>query len=278
MPMSAMHLGAVTFTSIVLFVILLKMKKLFCTVVLFVSVSALAQQDSIRSGVYLWKNPVKNKLMIASSVLFEGSTHDMEWLQMTSNVIAFSNRQIRIKVPPDQEQLLIVKSGDLIIAKDSTYSLSGGSVALFMPGETYVLQNKSKESSSYYLMKYRSKTRVDMGRADKAGGSLIKEWNKIEFKPNGNGGRRDFFQRATAMCPRFEMHVTTLKASLKSHEPHTHPAQEIILVLEGNTEMLIGDKQFKGDKGSVYYLGSNVLHGICNVGSGECTYFAFQFE
>jgi (S)-ureidoglycine aminohydrolase len=197
---------------------------------------------------------------------------------MTSNVIAFSNRQIRIKVPPDQEQLLIVKSGDLIIAKDSTYSLSSGSVALFMPGDTYVLQNKSKESSSYYLMKYRSKTRVDMGRADKAGGSLVKEWNKIEFKPNDKGGRRDFFQRATAMCPRFEMHVTTLKAGLKSHEPRTHPAQEIILVIGGNTEMLIGDKQFKGDKGSVYYLGSNVLHGIRNAGSGECTYFAFQFE
>ena len=80
------------------------------------------------------------------------------------------------------------------------------------------------------------------------------------------------------MCKRFEMHVTTLKEGLKSHDPHIHRAAEIIIVIDGNTEMLIGDKLYKGEKGSVYYLPSNVLHGIQNKGVTTCSYFAFQFE
>jgi (S)-ureidoglycine aminohydrolase len=80
------------------------------------------------------------------------------------------------------------------------------------------------------------------------------------------------------MSRRFEMHVTTLNEGIKSHEPHTHRAEEIVLVLENKTEMQIGEKFFKGGEGDVYFLGSNVPHAIRNDGKGTCTYFAFQFE
>jgi (S)-ureidoglycine aminohydrolase len=80
------------------------------------------------------------------------------------------------------------------------------------------------------------------------------------------------------------MHVTALNAGLKSHDPHTHRAEEIILLLEdtseskSKTEMQIGQNFFKGEAGDVYYVGSNILHGITNTGSDQCRYFAFQFE
>ena len=74
------------------------------------------------------------------------------------------------------------------------------------------------------------------------------------------------------------MHVTTLNAGLKSHDPHTHLAKEIIVMMQGNTEMQIGEKFFKGKEGSVYFMESNVLHGIRNEGTTPCTYFAIQFE
>jgi (S)-ureidoglycine aminohydrolase len=80
------------------------------------------------------------------------------------------------------------------------------------------------------------------------------------------------------MLKRLEMHVTTLNAGLKSHAPHTHAAKEIIVMMEGNTEMQIGEKFFKGKEGSVYFLESNILHGITNLGTAPCTYFAIQFE
>ena len=108
--------------------------------------------------------------------------------------------------------------------------------------------------------------------------SFVKDWNEIAFKPHDRGGIRNFFEKTTPMSKRFEMHVTTLKEGIKSHEPHTHRAEEIVLVIENKTEMQIGDQFYKGGNGDIYYLGSNMPHAIQNVGMGTCTYFAFQFE
>jgi (S)-ureidoglycine aminohydrolase len=255
------------------------MKKTLFIVILLIPSLAFAQRDSIQSAVYFWKDPVKqNSKNILSSVLFEGMAYDMEWLQVTANVLLPSKIKTKVEVPGNEEQLLIIKSGNLTIGRDSSYLIGTASVALFMPGETFLLQNTGKDSCRYYVMKYRSKKPIDIERGNIAGGSLVKDWNKIEFKPNDKGGRRDFFERPTAMCKRFEMHITTLKEGLKSHDPHMHHAAEIIIVIDGNTEMQIGDKLHKGKKGSVYYLGSNILHGIRNDGIGDCSYFAFQFE
>jgi (S)-ureidoglycine aminohydrolase len=80
------------------------------------------------------------------------------------------------------------------------------------------------------------------------------------------------------MQKRFEIHVTTLQEGRKSHEPHTHRAEEIVLILEGDTEMQLGDGIVKTTIGGFYYLGSNVSHAIKNIGTKPATYFAFQFE
>lgn len=109
--------------------------------------------------------------------------------------------------------------------------------------------------------------------------SFVKIWENIPFKANNNGGgHRDFFEQSTPMQRRFEMHVTTLKEGLKSHEPHTHRAEEIVWILEGETEMQLGNDIVKVQPGGFYYLGSNVSHAIKNIGTKPATYFAFQFE
>ena len=99
------------------------------------------------------------------------------------------------------------------------------------------------------------------------------------FKPNIiGGGRRDFFETGTAMQKRFEIHLSTLKEGIRSHEPHTHKAEEIVLMINGNTEMQLGDQFKKVKPGGFYFLGSNVLHAIKNTGTNSSTYFAIQFE
>jgi (S)-ureidoglycine aminohydrolase len=255
------------------------MKKIISLLYVLLPCFVIAQQDSLSSGVYHWKEPKdKDNKNISIVILFEGKVHDMEWIQMSSNILFPSKQKYQFQVLENEEYLLIIKSGYLTIGRDSSYLIGAGSVALFMPGEAFLLKNTGKDSCRYFLMKYRSKNPVDIERGNAAGYSLIKDWNKVEFKPHDKGGRRDFFERPTAMCKRFEMHVTTLKEGLKSHGPHTHRAEEIILIVEGKTEMQIGDKFYKGSSGDVYYLGTDVLHGIRNEGTGTCTYFAFQFE
>ena len=245
-----------------------------------ISYLAFAQLPVISSKMYSWKEPTgKRENNIVSEVLFEGSAYDMEYLQMSANAITPAKEKTSLQVPNDEEHLLIVKTGILTIGfKDSTWSIGGGSIVVLMPGEKYALQNKSPDACTFYRMKYRSKLPMDLVRGQASGGSFVKDWNKIPFKPHDKGGIRNYFEKKTAMSKRFEMHVTTLKEGIKSHEPHTHRAEEIVLVIENKTEMQMDDQFYKGGAGDIYYLGSNVSHAIRNDGKGTCTYFAFQFE
>lgn len=255
------------------------MRKQYLNICLFLPLVFAVSHGPISSRVYDWKQPAKTNKGISSSVLFEGSAFDMEWLQMNANALAGSSGKTEVRVPKNEEHLYIIKKGTLeVLAGDSSYSLKPGSVVVIMPGKTFFLQNTQNSSCEYYVMKYRSKLPIDNERGKNAGGTIVKDWNQIAFKPHDKGGIRNYFEKATAMMKRLEIHVTTLNAGLKSHDPHTHRAEEIVLMIEGNTEMQIGEKFYKGKEGSIFYLGSNVLHAIRNEDTKPCTYFAIQFE
>lgn len=253
------------------------------TILFFISLLlpafAVAQPDSVASGVYTWQSLQVNNKLNPSNILFEGSTHDFEWMQMSAATITDDKTTLIGRVPANEERLLIVKSGTVNISfGDSSYLIGPGSIALLISGEKYSLTNNKTVPVVYYLMKYRSKLPMDIARGKNAGGSFVKDFSKISFNPHERGGIRNYFERATAMGKRLEMHVTTLNGSIKSHEPHTHRAEELVIMIEGNTEMQIGDKFYKGTAGDIYYLGSNVLHAIRNTDKKSCVYFAFQFE
>lgn len=244
------------------------------------SIHAQTALSPIIPSMYSWKAPqtevYKNVL---STFLFEGSAEDMEYLRMNAVGVKPAKTKTDIVVPLTEEHLLLIKEGVLTITfNDSTWSITPGSVAVLLPGQNYAVQNKANTSCTFYEMRYRARKPIDVSRARDNGGSFVKDWNKIKFKPHERGGIRNYFEKPTAMCKRLEMHVTTLNEGIKSHEPHTHRAEEIVLVIDNKTEMQIGEKFYKGGAGDIYYLGSNVLHAIRNDGNGSCTYFAFQFE
>jgi len=244
---------------------------------LLIPFTAAAQTDSIAHGLYKWKQPASLN-RISSVILFEGKTHDFEWMQMKANAFT-SPKEIKQKVAADEELLLIVKTGILKFRlKDSLHILVPGSVVLLMPGEAFSINSYNKSPCSFYTMRYRSKLPVNKLRADTTGGSLVIDWNNVPVKPNDRGSRRDLFDRPTAMARRFEMHVTTLKDGYSSHAPHTHLHEEIVLNIDNDSEMLIGNKKYNGQTGDFYFLTSGILHGVKNDGKGECSYFAFRFE
>ena len=119
---------------------------------------------------------------------------------------------------------------------------------------------------------------MDVARGKAAGGSMLIDWNDLTFMPHDKGGIRRYFDRKTALSDRIEMHVTTLNPNIKSHEPHTHNPGEIIIMMDGTTEMEIGDKKYQGTVGDIYFLGSGIPHGIRNTGDKPCMYMAFQWQ
>lgn len=252
--------------------------KILLALLCFIPFAVLAQKDSVLSDAYNWQQPVVKENKITSIVLLEGKVHDFEWMQLTANSLGPSPERMQMRVPKNQEQLIIVKSGILQIGLgDSTFALTANSVAVLMPGQRYLLN--STQPCNFYTMKYRSKSPIDTERGKTNGGSFVKFWDAISYKPNNNGGgRRDFFERGTAMQKRFEMHVSTLKEGRRSHDPHQHRAEEIVLVIDGDTEMQIGEKMYTTKPGGFYYLGSNTLHAIKTTGDKPSTYFAIQFE
>ena len=246
------------------------------TILFLLPFISFAQKDSIVSGAYNWQQPAPIKNIITSISLVQGKAHDFEWVQLSASSLT-GTKELKQSMPADQEQLLIIRSGSITIHfKDSSFILTPNSIAVLMPGEKYSLRNASNERCDFYSMRYR---KVLSEREKPAGNSFVKIWENIPFKPNNiGGGRRDFFEQATAMQKRFEIHVSTLKEGIRSHDPHTHKAEEIVLLIDGDTEMQIGDQFKKADAGGFYYLGSNVLHAIKNIGTRSSTYFAIQFE
>ncbi|MGG9961432.1 cupin domain-containing protein [Ferruginibacter sp. SUN106] len=253
------------------------MKKLI-TILFLLPFTVLAQKDTIASGGYNWKQPAVQKNKISAVVLVEGKAHDFEWMQLSANTIN-ATKEIMQQVPSDYEELIIVKSGSIAIRfNDSVFLLTPNSTAVLMPGQKFTVKNTANEGCDFYTMKYRGKASQE-NKKMLATTSFVKIWEDQPFKPNTiGGGKRDFFECGTVMQKRFEIHVSTLKEGIRSHDPHRHKAEEIVLLIEGDTEMQIGEQFKKVEAGGFYYLGSNVLHAIKNTGTKPCTYFAIQFE
>jgi mannose-6-phosphate isomerase-like protein (cupin superfamily) len=140
------------------------------------------------------------------------------------------------------------------------------------------IENVGKTNLSYYVMKYKSKNKMDIARGEASGGSLMLHADSLTFQPSTRGGGRAYFDRSTAMCERFEMHVTQLNNKGPSHKPHAHTETEIILVLSGKTEMTIGGKEYQAGPGDFYFMDSQLLHGVRNAADKPCSYFAFKWK
>lgn len=237
-----------------------------------------AQNMAVTAGLYSWPGPGDGGKKNMNTVMLAGTAHDLAQLKVSANMMTPGNKKV-IQVPATEEHLLLVKDGIVTITlNDSSFSIGKGSVAMIMPDVKYALQNLGTTACQFQLMQYTPKLPVNMDRGIAAGGSFVIDWNRLTFNPHERGGVRPYFDRPTANTRKFEMHVTTLKENFKSHDPHQHAAEEFIIVLEGNVEMLIGDKLYKANAGDVLFAPTNIFHGLKNTGSGACSYFAFQWE
>jgi quercetin dioxygenase-like cupin family protein len=59
-------------------------------------------------------------------------------------------------------------------------------------------------------------------------------------------------------------------------EPHSHPNEQWIYVLEGTFEAKIGDKEVKATAGSVVYVPSNVVHSGKATADGDVVFFTVK--
>lgn len=220
------------------------------------------------SGSYPWK---------ASGIIFAGSgpvlsSHVMKGVTLKSGATLRYNGD-------GSERFFIVKKGSVsVLLAATTYTIEKGSVIVLLPGDELSLENHGQSSAELYEMVYTSKAPADMERGKNAGASFVMNWSDMVFKAHDKGGIRQLFDRKTVMFSRFDIHVTTLNPGLSSHAPHTHKNEEIILMMDGDAEMLVNGKPVQCDTGDAVYVDSMVPHNLTNIGKAPSTYFAIQWN
>jgi quercetin dioxygenase-like cupin family protein len=63
--------------------------------------------------------------------------------------------------------------------------------------------------------------------------------------------------------------IVTIPAGESVHGPHTHPHEQIGVVLEGEVEMAVGDKRRRLKKGDAYLAPPDVPHGRAAVSKDQ---------
>jgi quercetin dioxygenase-like cupin family protein len=109
-------------------------------------------------------------------------------------------------------------------------------------------------------------------------GSTVFDWDKLEVRTTATGAVRSVVRAPTPTLAELEIHITTLNPGQMSHPPHTHPAEELLIVKEGQVETLQNGVATRCGPGSIIFHASNDLHNIRNVGSTPATYHVIQWK
>lgn len=256
------------------------MKIIFLISAYLFTFPAMAQLNPVNSGVYTWTDyPAKVNGDRESRKMFEGTSSHLEYFKIHATTQYPGAKPSNMHANDDKEECIIVKEGTMkITIEGKSVILGTGGVFLLMPLQMHSVQNVGSTNLTYYVMQYRAKNKMDTERGQVAGGSLMLNADSLPFKPNARGGSKPYFDRATTMCERFEMHESVLNKKGPSHDPHTHEETEIILMLTGNTEMTIDGKEYKGGPGDFYVMNSQSLHGVRNATDNPCSYLAFKWK
>lgn len=258
----------------------IKMKIIFTIMVQGILMNSMAQLKPVGSGVYHWNSlAVKTDGLRESRKIFEGTTPEFSYFEAH----ATTQQKGAPAQPPhaqdSAEELIIIKEGKLTCTiGDITRTLGPGSVLLIPPQAMQAFKNNGEGPVTYYVFKFRSKMPMDLKRSVSSGGALLLDRDSLVYTESNNKGGRKYFDRPTATCKNFEMHITYLKAKGPSHVPHQHVDTEIILMIDGHSEMMIDGQKYSAGPGDFYIAESGSLHGISNASDAPCSYFAFKWR
>ena len=74
----------------------------------------------------------------------------------------------------------------------------------------------------------------------------------------------------------FSVHVSVIRAGQASHPPHVHADEEVIYMLEGQAEVMIGGEVSVVGPNTAIYYPPNVRHGLRNCGDVDMRYLVVR--
>lgn len=242
--------------------------------------NASAQLSPVASGVFHWADlPLKKEAERETRKIAEGTTAEFDYFEIHATT------QMKVAAPrpshtqKDIEELIIIKEGKVkCTIGNKTSVLGAGSVLLIPPLESQAFENVGDGPLTYYVLMFRSRKPMNIERSNKAGGALLLDADTITYTEKNDRGTKKYFDRPTAMCENYEMHVSYMKHKGPSHAAHRHVDTEIILVIDGEMSMTIDGKDYKGSAGDLFIAESGKMHQVFNASDKPCSYFAFKWR
>ncbi|HEV3411619.1 MAG TPA: cupin domain-containing protein [Puia sp.] len=253
------------------------MKPFLLATLLLTVTRTIAQSDTLTALVAPYPR--------SANQVLKGSTHDLSLLDIRTLTVKSA---ILLSGKPDTaDELLIIKEGDLnLTIGDSTAALASGSVALIPAGIIYSLEAKS---STLYRFRFQSRrprgtpppttsTAHPVGTPTSGFRPFILRWSDMPVQHTAKGETRQIFSQSTPWLPKIDLHATTLNPGEVSHPPHTHRAEEIILMRTGHVQEYIDGKHYPAGDGDLIYLPSGSSHALENHSTQRAEYFALQWQ
>jgi quercetin dioxygenase-like cupin family protein len=100
----------------------------------------------------------------------------------------------------------------------------------------------------------------------------------IPYKGNETKKARRFFYGPEHSGYLLEMHETVLGPGVETHALHSHPHQEIIIVIEGAVQVSMDGNTDTAEAGSVIFYEPNKPHNLRNAGTVPCRYYVVELR
>jgi (S)-ureidoglycine aminohydrolase len=159
----------------------------------------------------------------------------------------------------------------------SSQQLSGHTIR---GGKRRVFQSASNGPELFFIIKYGPVDVMLNGatrRLDKGSVVFVLPGDEVAFRNPRKDDVEIYEMRMTA-SDRDESRGTQLNPGLSSHPPHTHQNEEIILMIDGEGEMILGSKPHRIVTGQTAWVASMLPHNITNIGKRPALYFAIQWN
>jgi (S)-ureidoglycine aminohydrolase len=108
--------------------------------------------------------------------------------------------------------------------------------------------------------------------------SGVYSFSKAKKENKETGYRKPILNGKTVDFKPYSVHYTSVNAGKKSHDPHKHTTEELIIVKEGEIDLTIEGVENKLKVGDVAIIKPNDMHGIVNNGKKKATYMVMIYQ
>lgn len=183
-----------------------------------------------------------------------------------------------------QEEIIILKEGSLVVhINGREFPLAAGGIAFFAANDRHAVRNAGDTPATYWVFNVATAATAlapKIPAAESASPEKLRSgvfsWESLAAQPTPRGARRDIVTAPTVTFHNLSLHATTLNPGETPHAPHRHADEEIIIVKEGTLEATVDGVTRSCGTGSIFFFGSNKLHGLKNIGTAPATYYVLR--